>query len=214
MVCTAPFCSAATVRIEFTGLNLEYDGTNIFDSDPISGEDPDPLTSVAISVDNLLQGSVLTDSLAIDIFIPGVSGLPSAGSPPAATSAPGGIWNLDLGPAGFISLDLDTVEVTYANLGGTVQFALGASINANVSSQSLPFGLQIDDMVNVSFSTQVTSFTEVVQEPFPIITSFTSAGTGEIEGPLGVPEPSSLALGLAGLLGLAVARLGRRRRRY
>ena len=158
MVCTAPFCSAATVRIEFTGLNLEYDGTNIFDSDPISGEDPDPLTSVAITVDNVLQGTVLTDGLTIDILIPNVSGLPAAGSPPAAVSAPGGVWNLDLGPAGFINLNLDTVEVTYANLGGTVQFALGASIDADVSSQSLPFGLQIDDLVNVSFSTQVTSF--------------------------------------------------------
>ena len=55
MVCTAPFCSAATVRIEFTGLNLEYNGTDIFDSDPLTNPAvPDQLTSVAITVDNII----------------------------------------------------------------------------------------------------------------------------------------------------------------
>lgn len=209
MALAAPCCWAETIEIEFTGLELEYDGTDIFDSDPTSGADPNPLTSVAITIDNVLAGPVLTNDLTIDIRIPAVSGLPMAGG--SAVSAAGGHWNLDLGAGGFIELNLDTVEVNYIDISGIVQFVFAASVNAAVDSQSLPFGLIIGDTVNVSFSTQVSTFTADPGNP-TLVGTFLSAGTGEIKGPL-VPEPPTAAMGLIGLLGLATFSLRRRRRK-
>jgi hypothetical protein len=187
---TAP---AATLGIQYTGLNVSYDGSTITEVG-----NPDPLTSLILSIDGTQVGPPLTSGLGIDLSIPGVSGLPAAGG--STMSAAGGTLGLTLPGGDFLNLDLGAAEVIFVSItdGFSLQFVLGAS-EANVVSQSLPlddgyFG----DSVAISFSTQVKSGS--LTQSNGIVTGFLASGTGEVEGNL-VPEPTTVALLISGLLG-------------
>ncbi len=201
ILCAAPL-AASTISIQFTGLDIKYNGLEIVDNDPGLG-DPDPLDFVNFLVDGSSVQS-LTNGLTVDLSIPGVSGISKLGE--TVTSAAGGTMDFVFGGGSSLNLILDEVRVTYVDIAGVIeaQFALGASI-ASVVTQSLPVGLEITDSADsilVSFSTQVDSAS--LDDNGTDITGFTASGAGEAGGELKVlPEPTTLALAMLGLLAIS-----------
>ena len=183
--------SAGTMGIQYTGLNVSYDGSTITEVG-----NPDPLSSLVFLVDGVQAGPVLTSGIAIDLSIPGVSGLPVGGG--TTTSAAGGTLGLTLPDGDFLNLELDAAEVTFISITGVVQFqfVLGAS-SAEVLSQSLPIDGLFGDGTSISFSTQVQDGS--LTQNNGIVTGFLANGAGEIGGDL-VPEPTTVALLISGLL--------------
>ncbi|REK18341.1 MAG: PEP-CTERM sorting domain-containing protein [Planctomycetota bacterium] len=192
---------AEMLEIQLGGVDIGYDGTNIFDA---GAGDPDPLNSVAFLVDGVQVGSVLTSDITLDLFIPDVLDIADTGD--VVVSGAGGFFDIGLPGADFLDLDLDAATITYVDL-TTVQFAYAGSVAA-IDGQSLPFGLEIGDPVSISFSTQIDPGTLVTAGGF--VEEFTAFGTGEVRGIL-VPEPASVVLG--GLGGLALLGLIWRRRK-
>ena len=176
-----------TIEIEFTGVDIGYDGTDIVDNDPFSG-DPDPLTSVVISEDGQLAGPVLTSSISQNLYIPQVTSISAAGG--STLSAAGGSLLLELGSGSHLDLDLGQVDINYVVLNGAVQFVFAATVGG-VSAQSLPYGLEIGQQLGVSFQTQVSPGTLTTSGG--IVTGFTASGTGDVRGGA-VPEPTCLVL--------------------
>ncbi len=193
MICAGPL-AAGTIEIQFTGLDIEYADDAIIYVEPSLGA-PDPLNTVTFLLDGVVVGSLMTD-ISIELFVPSVSGIVVGGN--TVTSASGGVMDFDFGSGDFLDLDLDSVSVTYLDI-GIFQFAFGGSA-ASVAGQSLPFGLSLDNDVSVSFSTQVDPGSLIDDGTF--ITNFTASGTGEVEG-AGIPEPTTLALAILGLIALS-----------
>jgi hypothetical protein len=210
-------CSlAATIEINFTGMNLAYDGSAIYDAGSTAGgladpADADPLATADFFVDGVLVGSLSSD-ISLDAFIPDVTGISSAANTVDVQTTPGnpGFFDLLIGTtplaSEFLLVDLEEVTVTYIDFLGIVQFTFAAAISDDFA-QNLPFGLAMDDPVTVSFSAQIDPGTRTTGAG--LITGFEASGTGEIAGPA-VPEPAS---GLLLMLGaLAIASVARRRR--
>jgi hypothetical protein len=183
--------TGAMIQIQFTGLDLVYDGSTITDSG--EGSATDPLSSVVISLEGTqVAGSPFSSGVAIDLVIPSVNNLPAAGG--TVNSAAGGQLKLTLPSGGFLNLALDSVSVNYLNL-GRVRFAFGATV-AGVDGQLLPAGLQLGSPATLSFSAAVGS--DTAEKGF--VTSFRATGSGEIMGDR-IPEP---AAGIVLLVALGV----------
>ena len=183
----SPASASMLLEIQLGGVDIGYDGENIYDDDP-GASDPDPLTTVTFLVDGAMVGSVLTSDITLDMFIPDVLDIDDEGD--TVMSAAGGIFELALPGGDFLNLELGEATITYVDAGGVVQFAFGGSI-AGIEGQSLPHGLAILDPVTVSFSTQFNSGSLEVDDG--LVEAFTASGTGEVRGWV-VPEPASLAL--------------------
>jgi hypothetical protein len=183
--------TAAMIQIQFTGLDLAYDGTQITDGGV--GEATDPLSSIVVSLDGTqVAGSPFSSGVAIDLVIPGVSNIPASGG--VVESAAGGQLRLTLPSGGFLNLALDRVTVNYLNL-GRVQFAFGATV-AGIDGQSLPADLELGAPATLSFSATVGQ--ELTGNNR--VTSFRATGSGEIMGDR-IPEP---AAGIVLLVALGV----------
>ncbi|MEM9250997.1 MAG: hypothetical protein AAGB29_01490 [Planctomycetota bacterium] len=186
----APIASANVIDITFQFLDLEYDGSVL----ETPGFFNDPLDAVTFRVDGVTVGTI-TSGVEANVNIPVV--LPAPSSIPGSSMATSGAGNFDLiFGSDFLFLDVDEVEVTYLDT-GTVKFVFGAETDASIAGQSLPFGLEIGEPVEISFSAQLSSGD---------FTGFVAEGTGEI---VGIPEPSSLLLAGAAI---GVIALPRRRR--
>ncbi len=206
---------AATLQIQFSGMNLVYDGSTIYDAGGLAGGlgDPataDPLTSVDFFVDGVPSGSLSTD-LSIDVSIPDVTGIPAGANVVYNLTTPGttpGVFDLLVGTspvaAEYILVDLAEVSVTYLDVMNIVQFTFGAAVG-DIFSQNLPLGFEVGDPVTVSFSAQIVPGSRTDNGSF--ITGFNASGTGEISGAV-VPEPATCLLAACGL---AAAFVGRRR---
>jgi hypothetical protein len=72
-------------------------------------------------------------------------------------------------------------------------------VTSDIFSLDLPYGLVMGTPVEVSFSANVAEGT--YSDDGTYITGFSASGTGEMTGPL-IPEPASLAMALAGVVGL------------
>jgi hypothetical protein len=206
---------AATIDIQFTGAELVYDGTNIFDAGGSAGGNADPaeadgLTAAVFSVDGVEVGTLVSD-IALDVFIPGVSGISSL--PNTVYSMPNsgnpGFFDLLIGAGSpapqYLQVDLSTVNITYIDVANIVQFTFGAAVS-NTFAQNLPFGLAFDEPISVSFSAPIVAGTKT--DNGLVITGFEAAGSGEFRGPA-VPEPTAICLALIG--GLACFGLRRNR---
>lgn len=198
-----PACSttslAGIIEINLSGVNIEYDGTDIFSL----GGAADPLATIDVFEDGGLIGS-LTTGVAASVFIPDVFDIDAGGD--TVTSGAGGFFDVGFGGFDTLLLNLNPVTVIYVEASGTVQFAFGAA-SASIFAQALPFGIEITEPVSVSFSTQVNNG---LADDGQFITAFEASGTGEIFA-VRVPEPAT-----AGLLGLVLglgATGGVRRRR-
>jgi hypothetical protein len=208
--------SAATIQIQFTGMDLEYDGSSIFDtgssntSGVLDPADADPLVSVDFLVDGSSVGTLSSD-ISLDVYIPDVTGISDAPgvhvvSTPGTTA---GFVDLLIGTspvaAQRIALDLDSVDIVYNDILNLVQFTFGAAL-ASIDDQDLPFGLIAGEPVTVSFSAQIVPGSETTLLGF--VNGFLAGGTGEIQAPA-IPEPTTAILVAMGVLAIAAA--GRRR---
>lgn len=200
--------NAAVLQIQFTGLDLVYDGTNIFDAKSLPGgtgnpSDSDPLITMSFLEDGVLLGTLVNDIYA-DIFIAGVSNIPVGGGMVSSS----GIGFFDLltsssNPGWGLGLILDSpVQVVYAEKNLTVQ---GSATTNKISNQNLPFNLTAATPVQFSFT--LTGVTAKGNGTY--LTSFSGAGTGVVVAP-SVPEPSVLLLMDSGLVALGFARIRRR----
>lgn len=216
LLCAVP-ASAATIQIGFTGMNLRYDGSTIYDAGSSSGgvgdpADADPLATIDFFVDSTQVGSLNSD-ISVDVRIPDVLNIPSAPNTVYNQTTVGnpGHFDLLIGTtplaAEYLQLDLNNVTVTYFDVSGLVQFTFGAAVAAS-NAQNLPFSLEVGDPITLSFSAQVDAGSKTSAGGF--ITGFRATGTGEIRGEA-IPEPSSLAL--AGIAAVAIPVALRRRRR-
>lgn len=207
---TAPV-QAKSLEIQFSGLDLVYDGANIYDAiNALGGRgDPakaDPLNSISFLVDGQVAGTLRTDIWA-DVLFAGVNNLPVGGGL-VRSQGNGDTFGFDLhtSPGGWgLALNLETVEVFYA--GGEIAIGGGAAASS-VTFQSLPFGLALDqsDRITIAFS---SSHLSGVTDNGSFLTSFGASGTGGISGtamagpPAPIPEPPAAILMLLGTVGLA-----------
>ena len=194
---------ASTIEIQFSGLDMVYDGSNIYDAGGYNQGDVDPLTTVTYLVDGSLSGTQVAN-IDVDFRFGPIIGVPTTGGTVNTGSDPSGFFDL-LVPGIGLTLDLGDVSVTYLPLGFADLVFVGSL--AAVSGQSLPYGLIIGDDVSVSFSAQINT----ISDDGTYITDFTASGTGEVSGPQ-VPEPSTLALLCMGALGLLACARRRRKR--
>ena len=197
----------SAIMIEFTGMDLVYDGSSFFDGGSSSGgmadpADGDSLVSVDFFDNGLPVGSLSSD-IALDFFIPDIGSIPSAPNTTYNVTTPGnaGYFDLLMGTtplaSEFLLLDIMSVSVTYVDVGGVAEFVFAGAISPTIA-QNLPFGLDVAQPVTLSFSAQVTPGTIASSGGF--ITGFNAFGTGEFYG---VPAPGAAGvLALAGLAGL------------
>ena len=193
---------AALLAIEFTGLDLQYDGTNIFDAGGDAGGDGSPdtadeLFTMTFMIDGALVGTLDSDIYA-DVWIPDVE-IPAAGG--GVASVGGGFFDLLTNPAApyfGASLPLDGFEVLYTG-GEIAVFGTGV---ATAAFNDLPFGAEFVEgsEVSISFSTQINN----LNDDGEVVTSFDASGTGEARGPQ-IPEPTTLLSLVAGLAALTLA---------
>jgi hypothetical protein len=207
---------AALIRIEFTGFDWNYDGTDIEDDgdDASAGTaDFDRVDSVDFYSDGVLVGSLNTtsgDQLFANMGITGVVGIPVV---PSISAAGGSTDFFELffeTPSSPIPAD--TEYLLLFPLGPVQIFHSGSgvmSISAalpTLAHAELPFGLTLDPTSQVELA--FIGFLSNVTDDGEFLTGFDAVGPGEIQGESIAPEPAALAL--LGIAGLFVA--GRRRR--
>lgn len=204
-IAASPSARATNVEIFFTGMNLVYDGTSIYDAGSLAGgngnpAEADPLVTATFVANGSVVGVVASD-ISLDLYIPDVTDIPSAANTHHVMTTPGNPGFLDLligtSPLAseFLMLDLSEVSITYFDQDDMVQFVFGAAV-ADSASQNLPFGLMAGDPISVSFSAQVTPGS--LTEAGGIVTGFLASGSGEIRA---VPEPTTVGLGVLALAG-------------
>lgn len=190
----------ADVRIAFTGMNMIYDGNSLFDGGGSAGgnvnpAEADPLVTVDFFNDDSHVGA-LTSDISLDFLIDGITGIPSAPNANYTTNGTPdtGYFDLLIGTAPLATsgllLDIQSVSVTYVDIGGIVEFTFGGVI-ASIVDQSLPFGLQIADPVTVSISAQVMPNSLNIDGD--TIYGFEAFGTGEYRA-AAIPTPGAAAL--------------------
>ncbi|HUU89975.1 MAG TPA: PEP-CTERM sorting domain-containing protein [Phycisphaerae bacterium] len=210
---------AGVIEIQFTGVDLVYDGTRIHDATSLAGgagnpAEADPLTSVLFLFDGTLVGR-LTDDVYLDVLIDQVEDIPAfhaGGGAPVTSGGNGDAFGIDLltwGAGYGLGLNIDQVVVHYRHTTSPPTTPVSLAISGlvtGVSAQNLPFNLAIDTGERVTFilaSSNLSVETDIVNSLF--LLGFEASGTGSLTGS-GIPEPATLALLAAGGL------LARRRR--
>lgn len=168
--------SAATLRIEITGLNVAFDGFSLTDAtNPASGAlDPaeaDPLATVKFFWDDEEIGT-LTSSVWADLSVFGVGPIADSGTP--QVGAFGGTFDLVTGQAEGIALDLSNIEIVFLGNGAFL------SASANVFAQLVvPFGQAIDPNNSIQVVFALGPLTNKTSAG-GFLTGFKAAGTGSV----------------------------------
>jgi hypothetical protein len=203
--------AAETLQLQFTGVDLVYDGENLYDaklSNTTRSGNPaesDPLTSLTILHNNVEVGSVITSDIFTDLYITGIHDILAVGGS-FISDGNGGAFGVDvltssITPGWGLALQINKADGFYG-AGGFAFVATGTA--TGMFNQSLPFGATFDGPINFAFLNLNLS---EVQTNGGIVTHFRATGTGVVAGPgYVVPEPSTLVLlgmGAAGLLAYA-----------
>ena len=204
--------AAATLKIEFTGLDLAYigqsDGGRLCDAASCLGGGgnqavADPLVSMKFLLDGNLLGELTTDIWA-DIDLEFHDPLEAGGG--SAGSASGIIDLLTHNGTPGWGLGLNVWDGAIAWDGTSFAFTGSGSI-WSVETQALPFGLTIGMPITFSFETLING-EPTTDTSGQYVTGFSASGSGDVTGQ-SVPEPGSvLLLGL----GLVASRRAVRRR--
>ncbi|MCO6046533.1 PEP-CTERM sorting domain-containing protein [Aeoliella sp. ICT_H6.2] len=208
----------ATVRAGMIEISMA--GTSLTYSDPTpdgagsgsltdSGTPTDALSSLTVVEDSNTLG-VLVDpapSLAYDLEVTDIPSieLPGPNGTTAVTAPAGGSFELLVDGSSALALDLESVNVVYSRVNSSffdIRFMFVGTVGA-ISSQDLPFGVQIGEPVSLTFNVQQTA---TPTNDGTYLTSYVGNGTGVISSER-VPEPSSLLLiGMCSVAGLAITR--------
>jgi hypothetical protein len=202
---------ANLINIQFSNFPMHYDvGTQILaDAASNLGGTGDitkasPLGPLTISVDGVVQDTYAFGDLLGDLLITGVSGIQSTGFSAVQATGPVGGFGLDLlQPSGqkLLSLNLTKPDVYYsATPSGQPLFVLTSGL-ASVNEQHLPGGIVFNPGDSVTFTLNATQFSHLATANGRV-TSFDVSSVGSISGDGTVPEPSTLALLGALVIGL------------
>jgi len=200
---------SAILEIQFTGLDLVYDGFSVYDAGGIDGGlgDPataDPLSVMIFEVDGTEVGRLETDIFA-DLIIDGVDNIPVAGGTVTTGSGFFDLLTSSANPGWGLALEFDEATISYV-VGGGFEIAIFGAAASTICTvdpcfQALPFNLEMGDPVTFTFSS--SNFDTNNNEQ--VLTDFTASSDGTITGSL-VPVPAAVWLfgsGLIGLVGIA-----------
>jgi len=199
---------SASLEIQFTGLDLIYDGSTISDNGFPTGGTGNPADSDdLITMDFLVDGSPaasLSTNIFADLQVTGVDNIPVSGG---TVMTGGGFFDLltsNAGPGSWgLEIDFTGASITYVAvpISGQplLEIALFGAAAGTPGNQDLPGGLEMGDPVTFTFSS--TNFTTTNNGS--VLTSFEASATGNVTGPLvPVPVPAAVWLFGSGLLGL------------
>jgi len=201
----SPVARAATLEIQFTGLDLYYDGNNIFDNgvhNTVRSGNPaeaDALTSIQFFLDNSLVHTINSDVFA-DLYISNLGSMPAAGGV-ITSSGNGNTFGIDLltsnsNPGWGLALNIDTMQMFYTGS----QIAISVSgLATSIPVQLLPPGLAFDPNEPLTIVMSSANLSGVTTSG-GFVDAMHAAGTGNVAGVL-VPEPGSMALLVIGFLG-------------
>jgi hypothetical protein len=207
--------AAETIQIQFTGLDLVYDGTDLIDAKDPDGRNGDPDESDSLISMSFLQNGetigTLTEDIYVDFLIADLKDIPAGGGL-VYSGGNGGDFGFDLltSQAGWgLALDIDEFMLYYSG-GELVMTANGVA--TGIHAQNLPFDLIMDDDQQIVIGIHSTALADVTtSQDGQTVASFTAGGTGSVKGGLGlIPEPTSLVLALVGLIGVTAAWIRRR----
>lgn len=214
LVASAVSTQAATLRIEFNGLDFKYDAAgNLYDATSIAGgtgngANADPLAIVQFFTGSTLLGTVSANIYA-DFLFQQVNNIPVTGGAVTSSDLTTG-FGFDIltqpGTPGWgVDLEVSQVVVNYDPSSTRPVGVTAIALADSLFYQNLPSflgGMQFDPTqpINITFSaSDLTSVTSAGG----FLTGFSASGNGNVVGTIsGIPEPSEYLMAGLGLLGL------------
>ena len=205
---------AGSLQIQFSGLNLDYDGTNLYDSGVHNTTgtgnpaESDVLSTMSFFLDGNPVGTVLTSSIFADVYLAGIVNIPVGGGV-INSLGNGGTFGIDLltnnsTPGWGLALNINTMQFYYS--GSQIAIAV-SGLASSLAAQALPFDLEFDPNQPITIVFASAELTNVTNDGV-VLTGFNAAGTGNVAGTgMLVPEPATaLTMSIAILSLLAVCR--------